>query len=304
MKIVSLLPSATEIVFALGLGEQLKGVSYECDEPEEARTKPVVVGTALPQDRPLSAAEIDDAVQAHMDAREPIYTLDKELIQRIEPDLLLAQDLCRVCAVPSGQVEDALAELGTTADVISLDPHDIDGILSGIVRVGRATGTERRAEGLVAGLRERIAALKAAATRLPTIRTLALEWSDPPYVGGHWVPEMVRAVGGENLLNDPKQRSRTATWREIADAQPEVIVFMPCGYYLDEAEEEGKGLFDVPELRGTTAVSSGAVFAVDATSYFSRPGPRIVDGMDVLAWAIHPDSFPEPPPGRIRRIAP
>ncbi|HZA60978.1 MAG TPA: ABC transporter substrate-binding protein, partial [Actinomycetota bacterium] len=174
MKIVSLLPSATEIVFALGLGEQLKGVSYECDEPEEARTKPVVVGTALPQDRPLSAAEIDDAVQAHMDAREPIYTLDKELIQRIEPDLLLAQDLCRVCAVPSGQVEDALAELGTTADVISLDPHDIDGILSGIVRVGRATGTERRAEELVAGLRERIAALKAAATRLPTIRTLAL----------------------------------------------------------------------------------------------------------------------------------
>jgi iron complex transport system substrate-binding protein len=209
-----------------------------------------------------------------------------------------------VCAVPSGQVEDALAELGTDADVISLDPPDVDGILSGIVRVGRATGTADRAGELVAGLKERIAALKATAARLPAIRTLALEWSDPPYVGGHWVPEMVQAVGGHNLLNEPKQRSTTVTWRQIADAQPEVIVFMPCGYYLEEAEQEAHRLFAVPELRTVTAVTSGAVFAVDATSYFSRPGPRIVDGMDILAWAIHPDAFPEPPPGRITRIEP
>ena len=302
MKIVSLLPSATEIVFALGLGEQLEGVTYECDFPDAATTKPVVVGTALSQDGQLSPREIDDAVRSHMDARQPIYALNDELIRKIQPDLILAQDLCRVCAVPSGQVQEALDKLGTDAEVISLDPPDLEGILSGIQRVGRATGTEDRAREVVEDLRGRIAALKAAAARLPAIRTLALEWSDPPYVGGHWVPEMVQTVGGQNLLNEPKERSRTVTWREVADAQPEVIVFMPCGFYLEEAEEQARRLFEVPELRATTAVSSDAVFAVDATSYFSRPGPRIVDGMDVLAWAIHPDAYPEPPPGRISRV--
>jgi len=304
LKIVSLLPSATEIVFALGLGDNLEGVTYECDHPDEARTKPVVVEGALPQDRPLSAREIEDAVREHMDAREPIYTLHKDLIQKIQPDLILAQDLCRVCAVPSGQVEDALAELGTEAEVLSLDPHDLEGILASIVRVGRATGTEERAAEVVEGLRQRLEALRATAVRLPTIRTLALEWSDPPYVGGHWVPEMVQLVGGENLLNAPKERSRVVTWRQVADAQPEVIVFMPCGYYLEEAEAEGARLFENPELRATTAVASGAVFAVDATSYFSRPGPRIVDGAEILSWAIHPEAFPEPDLDRIVRITP
>lgn len=302
MKIVSLLPSATEIVYALGLGDDLEGVTYECDYPTEATTKPVISDTALPQDRPLTSREIDDAVRERMDRKEPIYVLNKELINKIQPDLILAQDLCRVCAVPSGQVEDALRELGTESQVISLDPKGLTDILDGIVEVGRATGTEERAEELVASLRGRIKELKEKAVRLPTIRTFCLEWMDPPFVGGHWVPEMVAAVGGENLLNSPGERSRTVTWKEIGDAQPEVVVFMPCGYYLAEAEVEAARIYRAAEMRPTTAVTSESVFAVDASSYFSRPGPRIVDGMEILAWAIHPEAFPEPPEGTIARI--
>ena len=302
MRIVSLLPSATEIVFALGLGDQLDGVSYECDFPPEARTRPVVSDTALPQDRPLSAAEIDRLVGEFMDRREPIYQLDKGLIRDIQPDLILTQDLCRVCAVPSGQVEDALKELGCSSTVVSLDPHSLEEILDSIVEVGRATGTEANAARLVGELRERIQRVKDRATRLPSIRTLCLEWSDPPFVGGHWIPEMVGIAGGTNLLNEPKVASRTVTWKEVADSMPEVIVFMPCGYYLDDAEAEAGRLFQQPDFAGTPAARGNAVFAVDASSYFSRPGPRIVDGLETLAWAIHPEAFPGPPSDRIVRL--
>ena len=302
MKIVSLLPSATEIVFALGLGDQLEGVTYECDHPAEARTKPVVSETALPQDRRLAAGEIDELVRGHMDRREPIYELNKELIQKIQPDLILAQDLCRVCAVPSGQVEDALEELGCTSRVLSLDPTSIEDILDDVVRVGEATGTADRAGELVAELRDRVEHVRRAAVRLPSIRTLCLEWSDPPFVAGHWIPGMVEIAGGTNLLNDPKQPSRTVTWREVRDAAPEVIVFMPCGYYLEDAETEGERLFDHPDFAETPAARTGAVYAVDATSYFSRQGPRIVEGLEILAWAIHPDSFSQPERDAVTRL--
>ena len=294
MKIVSLLPSATEIVYALGLGEDLAAVTYECDFPEDARSKPVVIETALPTDRPLSAGEIDREVRERMQAQEPIYKLDEDLIRQIQPDLILAQDLCRVCAVPSGQVERALEKLGTTAQVISLDPPDLGGILDGIEEVGRATGTEAKAAEIVAGLRERIEGVKTRGARLPTIRTFCLEWFDPPFVGGHWIPEMVGLASGQNLLNEKGERSRQVTWREIANAQPEVLVHMPCGYYLEDAEAEAERIYAVPEFLETTARASEAVFAVDATSYFSRPGPRIIDGLEILAWCIHPDEYPAP----------
>ncbi len=304
MKIVSLLPSATEIVYALGLGDSLEAVTYECDHPPEARDKPVVSETVLPTDRPLSAGEIDAEVRDRMDRTEPLYRLDLDLIRRIQPDLIITQDLCRVCAVPSGQVEEALKDLGTTsAQVVSLDPVKLDDIFDGIVEVGRATGTEPAARELTDDLRRRVDAVRASATRLPTIRTLALEWFDPPFVGGHWIPEMVAIAGGENLLNQPGERSRTVTWRQIADARPEVVVFMPCGYYLEEAEGEAERIAALPEFRETTAWSSRSLFAVDATSYFSRPGPRIVEGLEILAWAIHPEAYPEPPPGTVTRVA-
>lgn len=303
MKIVSLLPSATELVYELGLGDTLEGVTFECDHPSEARDKPVVSDTALPTERPLGPSEIDDLVTEHMDRKEPLYVLDKELIARIQPDVILTQDLCRVCAVPSGQVEDALDELGCHSNVISMDPQSLDDILESFLDVGRATGTESRAEELVASLRERIERVRATSARLPRIRTLCSEWFDPPFVGGHWIPEMVRIAGGDNLLTEPTERSRTATWREIGDAAPEVIVHMPCGYYLEDAEEEAARLYGVPELRGTGAFAQSAIFATDASSYFSRPGPRIVDGLEILAWAIHPDAFPEPAAGSISRVA-
>lgn len=300
MKIVSLLPSATELVYALGLGEDLSGVTFECDFPGDARTKPVVSDTALAS--PLGPREIDDLVTEHMARKEPLYVLDKELIAKVQPDLILTQDLCRVCAVPSGQVEDALDELGCSSKVISMDPQGLDDILDSFLEVGRATGTETRAEELVTTLGERVDGVRARSARLPRIRTLCTEWYDPPFVGGHWIPEMVGIAGGQNLLTEPRQRSREATWREIGDSAPEVIVHMPCGYYLEDAEEEAKRLYDVPELRETSACSHGTVYATDASSYFSRPGPRIVDGLEVLAWAIHPDSFPEPADGSIARV--
>jgi iron complex transport system substrate-binding protein len=302
VKIVSLLPSATEIVFALGLGDRLEGVTYECDYPPEARSKPVVSDTALPQDRPLSAEEIDKLVGELMDHHEPIYVLDKELIGKIQPDLILAQDLCRVCAVPSGQVEDALAELGCTSQVLSLDPNTIEEILDCIVAVGRATGTETTAGDLVDHLRARIEAVRTKALRLPSIGTLCLEWSDPPFAAGHWMPGMVQMSAGTNLLAAPGEPSRRVTWREVADTAPEVIVFMPCGYYLEDAETEAGRLFGQPEFAGTPATRGGTVFAVDASSYFSRPGPRIVDGLEILAWAIHPEAFPQPAADRVVRV--
>jgi iron complex transport system substrate-binding protein len=304
VRIVSLLPSATEIVFALGLGEHLEGVTYECDHPAEARTKPVVSTTALPQDRPLSAGEVDDLVSSFMDRGEPIYALDKELIQKIQPDLILCQDLCRVCAVPSGQVEDALQELGCKAEVLSLDPNTIEEILEDIVQVGLVTGTEATARQLVEGLASRIDRVRRTALGLPSIRTFCLEWSDPPFAAGHWIPGMVDLAGGTHLLtgSDPPEASRRVTWREVAEATPEVIVFMPCGYYLEEAEAEAEKLFDLPYFAETPAARLGDVFAVDASSYFSRPGPRIVDGLEMLAWTIHPEAFPEPGKGVATRI--
>jgi iron complex transport system substrate-binding protein len=302
VKIVSLLPSATELVYALGLGDQLEGVTFECDYPPEARTKPVVSDTALPTDRPRSSRETDDLVTAFMERHEPLYVLDKELISKIQPDLILTQDLCRVCAVPSGQIEDALAELGCRSEVVSMDPKGLDDVLESFLDVGRATGTETRAKELVEELRERIDDVRRRAARLPEIRTFCLEWLDPPFAGGHWIPEMVEAAAGRNLLSTAKEPSRKVTWREVADAAPEVVVFMPCGYYLEEAEEEGGRIYDVPEFRETTARAEGTVYATDASSYFSRPGPRIVDGLDILAWAIHPDAFPEPAPSTITRL--
>jgi iron complex transport system substrate-binding protein len=207
-----------------------------------------------------------------------------------------------VCAVPSGQVEDALEELGCSSEVLSLDPHSLGDIFDCIVQVGRATGTEATAESLVSGLRQRVERVRTSAARLPTIRTLCLEWSDPPFVGGHWIPEMVEIAGGSSLLNGPGQPSRTVTWREVAVAGPEVVAFMPCGYYLEDAEIEAERLFAIPDFAETSAARGDGVFAVDASSYFSRPGPRIVDGLEILAWAIHPEAFADPGSEAIVRI--
>ena len=303
MKVVSLLPSATEIVFALGLGDSLVGVTDECDYPPEAVTKPVVSRSALPQGRPLAAREIDEAVRGKLDEGQPLYGLDTDLLRREQPDVVLTQDLCRVCAVPTGQVQQALDKLGLPdAKVVSLDPNTLDEVIAQIDVVGKLLERADEAAKLTSGLRERIAKVREVATRLPQLNVFCLEWADPLFVAGHWVPEMVEAAAGINLLSEKGGPSRVVTHREVRDANPEAIVFMPCGYYLEEAEEEAAGVFDHAELRETPAVRNGNVFAVDATSYFSRPGPRIVDGLEIMAWALHPDAYPEPPDGTIARV--
>jgi iron complex transport system substrate-binding protein len=295
MRIVSLLPSATEICFALGLEEELEAVTFECDFPEAARRKPHATGNAIPQvDDP---AEIDRLVRASMDSGNPIYTLDDDLIRRIDPDLVLAQDLCRVCAVPSGHVEAALDRIGRRARVLSLDPSGLEDVIACVQEVADAAGVPERGREAVEQLQARVRSVRETASTLPRVRTLTLEWSDPPFVGGHWVPEMVAAAGGVDVLGAARQKSRTVAWQEISDAAAAVAVFMPCGYDFDAAVSEGKELVDRPEL-----AAAERIYAVDATAYFSRPGPRVVDGLELLAWALHPDAFPEPPPGRISRL--
>lgn len=294
MKIVSLLPSATEIVFALGLGDSLEGVSFECDFPPQARSKAIVSGTALPTDPPLSPQGIDAAVSATIARGEPIYTLDAARIGAIQPDLILAQDLCRVCAVPSGAVDEALGVLGCRAEVLSLDPAGLDEVIQCIGQVGEVTGTDARAAAVMADLRRRLDAVREAVAGRPRPRTFALEWSDPPFNGGHWVPDMIDAAGGDPVLAVSGEPSRRLGWPEIGEAGPEVVVFMPCGYGLQDAVTEGAGLLNVPEL-----ATAARVWATDASALFSRPGPRLVEGVEALAWALHPDAVAEPAPGAI-----
>jgi iron complex transport system substrate-binding protein len=302
MRIVSLLPSATEIVYALGLGDQLDGVTFDCDHPPEARSKPVVSDTTLPQDRPLTAREIDRLTTEIAERGGSIHVLDTGMLAQIRPDLVITQDLCPTCAVPTAQVREALKGLGIQAEVVSLDPRTLDDVLESVLTVGVATGTEPRAKEIVDGLRARVEAVRRRVLPLPTIRALCIEWGDPPYVAGHWVPQMVEIAGGANAMGKAGEPSFKVTWHQVGVAAPEVIVFMPCGYYLEDAEAEAELLYRLPEFAETPAARARAVYAVDATSYFSRPGPRIVDGLEILAWAIHPDAFPEPSADRITRI--
>lgn len=302
VKIISLLPSATEIVYALGLEDDLAGVTFECDYPPGASAKPVISTTSLPSAATSSPSDIDAAVREKVSAGEALYRIDEDAVRRIQPDVILAQDLCRVCAVPSGQVTAALEVLGCDAQVVSLDPSGLDDVIAGIDEVGRATGTGERAARIGARLRARVDAVRATAGALDKGPTLALEWAEPPFLGGHWVPEMIDAAGGRDVLGTPREPSRTTTWEEIAAAAPEVIVFMPCGYDLEGALGHVDELFDNPIFASLPAARRGRVYAVDASSYFSRPGPRIVDGLEILAWVVHPEAFPAPPRGTAERV--
>jgi iron complex transport system substrate-binding protein len=287
VRIVSLLPSATEIVFALGLGEELCGISFECDYPEPARSVPVVSGTALPTDGSLSALEIDAQVSARIAAGESIYTLDDARIRAIDPDLILAQDLCQVCAVPSGAVEEALDVIGCHAQVVSLDPGRLDEVIGCIGMVGAVTGTSVGAEALMQTLRDRVDAVRRRGRGRERPRVLVLEWQDPPFNAGHWVPDQVEAAGGVPVLAVAGARSRRLTWEEIGAEEVDITVFMPCGFDLEGAVAQAPGLLARPEAAGL-----GRIIAVDANAYFSRPGPRVVEGVELLEQLLHgaPDS--------------
>jgi iron complex transport system substrate-binding protein len=298
MRIVSLLPSATEIVYALGLDDQLCGVSFECDYPEAARSVPVVSGSALPTDRSLSAREIDAEVSSRVASGMSIYTLDAPGLRAIDPDLILAQDLCQVCAVPSGAVEEALDVIGCHADVVSLDPSRLDEVIDGIRAVGEVTGTGDRAANLVADLHRRLDSVRAHVAGTMRPRVLVLEWPDPLFNAGHWVPDMVAAAGGEPVLATPGEDSRRLTWPEVEAQEVDVTIFAPCGFNLEGAVAQSASFLSRPEAR-----SLGTIFAVDANAHFSRPGPRVVDGVELLAVLLHDESADDIPVSRARRLA-
>jgi iron complex transport system substrate-binding protein len=290
VRIASLLPAATEIVAALGRADDLVAVTYECDAAVRERAA-VVVDTVLPAG--LEPAEIDAVVRDRAARGLPMYELDRAALAALDPDLILTQDLCAVCALPAASVADALDVIGCRADVLSLDPRSVEDVLGAITAVGERIGASSH---LVGRLRARLDAVAAAVASHPRPRVLVLEWTDPPFLAGHWVPELVRRAGGEPVGGVDAGRSVTASWGEIADAHADVVVVAPCGYGLDAAVAQAAAVRE--------RVPGAAVVAIDADSYVVRAGPRLVDGIEAIAWALHPDAVPPPPPGRITWCAP
>jgi iron complex transport system substrate-binding protein len=289
MKIASLLPSATEIVFALGLGDSLVAVTHECDYPPEARERAVVTHSSLPAET-RGSREIDRHIAAALHAGSSIYTLDQELLAQLDPELILTQELCDVCAVSYDQVTVAVRRLGGRRRVLSLQPTGLDDILGTVEQVGAAAGVPERARGLVGELRERVETITAQARgAADRPRVLALEWLDPPMTGGHWVPELVQRAGGTDGLGRAGAPSARIDWRRIAAYDPEVIVLMPCGFDLARTVEEVGAVERPAEWPALAAARAGRVYAVDGSAYFNRPGPRIVDGLAILAEILQPE---------------
>jgi iron complex transport system substrate-binding protein len=285
MRIVSLVPNGTEILFALGAGDLVVGVSHECDFPEEARTRPILTGSALTPG--MSAAEVDAAVSAQVGSGLSLYTLDEARIAELAPNVIVTQQLCPVCAVSTEQVDGAVRPLPRCPELVSLDPRTIGEVFADIRRVGEVTGREPQAEALLADLDRRLAAVRGRIAGRPQPRVLALEWLDPPFAGGHWVPEMIALAGGIDVFGEPGGHSARLTWDQVAAADPEVIVVMPCGFDEAGAREQIATIADRPEWRALRAVREGQVFPVDANGCFSRPGPRLVDGVERLAAILH-----------------
>ena len=285
MKICSLLPSATEILYALGLGDQIAGVSHECDYPPEARTKPVLIKSRISHTE--SAAAIDRQVREFLERGESLYSVDFELLRAIEPDIIVTQDLCHVCAATPDDLGAALAHLERQPRIVTLNPHSLADVCADIRTVGEATGREERAKTLVAEFEKGIAEVERSVIGLDRPRIVCLEWLDPPYVAGHWVPEMVERAGGSDLFGRAGKPSFRVEWEAVLEARPEVAVIMPCGYNLAAAEAEFRILALPQGWNDLPAVRSGRVYVVEASGYFSRPGPRLAAGLAVLAGAIH-----------------
>jgi iron complex transport system substrate-binding protein len=293
VRLVSLLPSATEIVYALGLGDDLVGVTFECDEPPAARTdKTVVVGGR--DTRGMSPAEIDSYVRSRLAVGEDLYTLHAHALAALQPDLILTQDLCRVCALPSGHVDAALDYLGCQAEVMSLDPHTLEDVLESVLAVGDRVGVPDRAARLVAELRARLDQLAARVTERPRPRVAVIEWTDPPYTAGHWIPDLVVAAGGQPVAARPGSQSVPTTWASIAATEPDVLIVAPCGYHLAGAAELAEAV--------AAAMPGLPIWAIDADGIVVRPGPRLVDGAEAIAWILHPDAVPAAPLGRLAQV--
>jgi iron complex transport system substrate-binding protein len=291
MKIVSLLPSATEILYALGLGDQLAAVTHECDYPPEASQKPVITRSLLPSG--LSSSEIDEAVRGQLDQSHSLYTIDRALLAEIQPDLILTQQLCDVCAVSYNDVLGAVRSLPPPGPcVLNLEPNSVADVLDTIRLVGLATDRETEADRVLAGLRGRIAAVGERAGRARTRpRTVLLEWIEPLFGGGHWDPELVELAGGVDTIGRMHQPSTQVSWTSIRDFAPEVLVVAQCGFGVERSAQDMPALEALPGYADLPAVRDGRVYLVNGSDYFSRPGPRLVDSLEMLAALLHPNLF-------------
>ncbi|HMQ02409.1 MAG TPA: cobalamin-binding protein [Pyrinomonadaceae bacterium] len=302
MKIVSLLPSATEIVCALGLESSLVAITHECDFPSSVSLLPAITSSRISHET-MSSKEIDHAVRSQLDGHGSIYDLDVELLQKLSPDLILTQELCDVCAVNYKTVDRAAKVYAADATVVSLEPNSIEDIFDTILTIGELTGVKARAEDLVSELAERLGAVWAKVEFLDCRpRVMMLEWLEPPFAPGHWVPEQVETAGGTPVLGKAGQRSTTTTYEAIRESNPEIMVFIPCGYYIEDIRRQLVYQMFPVDWQEIDAVRTGNVWAIDATKYFSRPGPRIVDGTEILAKVVHPDLFGRPIIGEAYRL--
>lgn len=280
VRIVSLLPSSTEILFAIGAGDDVVGVTFECDHPTEARSRTIVSTSAMPEG--LAPPEIDAYVAAAIAAGEDLYRLDAGALAGLDADLVVTQDLCAVCAVDVSVVDDALAHLGCTADVLTLDPHTLAEVDASVLALGRATGRVAEAEALVAATRARLDAVRERVAGRARPRVAVLEWTDPPFAPGHWIPEMVEAAGGECVLGTPGARSVRVTWDDVRAAEADVHVVAPCGFDRAGAQAQADAL-----LSDGLLPADARVLAVDADASWARPGTRLVDGVEELAAYLH-----------------
>jgi len=287
-RIASLVPSATELLFALGLGERVIAVTHECDHPERVAKLPRLTRSMIPAG--LDPAEIDAAVRERVGAGKSLYALDAERLAGLEPDLIVTQQVCEVCAVSSDDVRAIAGDMPSRPEVLSLDPSRLGEVLDDAITLAAAAGEPAAGAELRADLEGRISAVRDATEKAEPKSVLALEWLDPPYAGGHWVPEMIAAAGGLDALGtNPGERSRELSWDEVGEARPDVVVVMPCGLYASEAEAEARR-----HMRRLAALGAERVVAVDAASSFSRPGPRLADGIELLGHLLHPELVPEP----------
>jgi len=287
MRIVSLVPHATELLFALGLGDQVVAVTHECDYPEAAGSLPQITRDRLPGG--LSASEIDAAVRERTERGEAIYELDAERLQELAPDLIVTQELCPVCAVSVDDVRAVAGTIPSRPRVVALDPHTLSESFGDVRTIAQHTRSRDAALDLIARQRARIDAVRIAVRKAERIPVAAIEWLDPVFVAGHWTPQLIDLAGGIDVLGFPGEPSEQSTWETVAAAAPRVVVAMPCGYDAERSHAEASAYADA--LR---TVGAERVVAVDASAYFSRPGPRLVDGLELMAHILHPDLVPEP----------
>jgi iron complex transport system substrate-binding protein len=289
MRIVSLVPSSTEMLFAIGLGESVVAVTHECDYPDTARSLPQLTRTVVPAG--LSPREIDETVKGLVGEGLPLYLLDEARLAEAAPDLIVAQEVCEVCAVSYDDVLDVAARLPGRPRVLSQDPATLEDVLDDVVSLAEAAAVPEAGEALRRELQGRLVAVREAVEGLGRPSMLALEWLDPPFVGGHWVPEMIDAAGGVDVIGTkPGERSAEVEWAELGRREAEVVVVMPCGYHVEESERQARE--HAERLR---ELGAERIFAVDAASSFSRPGPRLVDGVELLAHLLHPAALDPPP---------